>query len=459
MPKMTKDVFIDHVKNELAANNTRQAIDLLQLALKDRHDQYYNMLLLQFSRWNDLQHKVISQTILPEHIVVERNQINEALFYILDDLNALLPDFEIDVPVATAQPSAKQAIVHKDPVQEVVQNNKQTELPGEMIGLNDAFYVVREGEEHFISHILDSGALLRIKGPRQFGLKSLLSRVVRLAESSGYQLISFNFQQISINNLRKLDNLLLQLMTLSSKALNLPSRVKQYWEDPYLDSIMKCSDYFEEYLLAKSSAPVVLALSGADRLFDHEEVSDDFFGMLRFWHERAKSIPIWQNLRQVISYSTDALLAINNLNQSPFNVGIEFTLNEFNREEIVGFAQMYDLDIDDKGINRLMRMIGGHPFLVHTAFHLISKGDYSLESLLQDAPKYDGPFGKHLQMQLENLNKNPEQAAVMKEIVERNYANDPIKCNKLKAAGLIKGTLPEVKARCHLYKIFFKDRL
>ena len=47
------------------------------------------------------------------------------------------------------------------------------------------------------------------------------------------------------------------------------------------------------------------------------------FSLLRAWHDRRAADALWRRFNLLLGYSTDPRQAIQNLDQSPFNVGIK----------------------------------------------------------------------------------------------------------------------------------------
>ena len=76
----------------------------------------------------------------------------------------------------------------------------------------------------------------------------------------------------------------------------------------------------------------MLALDDVDGLFDYPDLTDDFFCLLRTWHEQAKNQDIWQQLRLIVGHSTEVYIPLN-VNQSPFNVGLPIDLKQFTPEQ------------------------------------------------------------------------------------------------------------------------------
>jgi len=90
----------------------------------------------------------------------------------------------------------------------------------------------------------------------------------------------------------------------------MPNRLADYWDEQFSTSKMNCTHYFEQYLLAASASPLVLCLDEVERVFDYRDVASDFLGLLRAWHEQARTRNIWRKLRLVVVHPTFRRLLI-----------------------------------------------------------------------------------------------------------------------------------------------------
>jgi serine/threonine-protein kinase len=221
-----------------------------------------------------------------------------------------------------------------------------------------------------------------------------------------------------------------------------------------------CTAYFEEYLLENLTTPLVLGLDEVDCIFQYPEIAADFFGLLRAWHEDAKNREVWKNLRLVVVHSTEVYVPMD-INQSPFNVGLPIELPEFKSEQIYDLARLHGLDWDATKISQLMKMVGGHPYLVRLALYHIAKQDITLETLLETAPTEAGLYGDHLRRHLWNLEQHPKLSEATARVMS---ATQPIRLEsvigfKLHSMGLVKLQGNEVIPRCNLYRQYFSDRL
>lgn len=308
---------------------------------------------------------------------------------------------------------------------------------------------------------LQPGSLLRIKALRQMGKTSLLDRTLDQVQQEGYRVVSLSLTLADHRILTELDKFLRWFCHVISRELHLPCTLEQYWEAEF-GSKINCTTYFEEYLLPTDENPLVLALDDVDLIFPHPEISEDFFGLLRFWHERAKSRPLWKQLRLVVAYSTEIYIPLN-INQSPFNVGVRVELPEFSFTQTQQFAQLYQLYWTPTQIQQLMEMVGGHPKLLKMAFtHLKNYPDTTLSQLLTMAPTHAGIYSIYLLELLLELRKNNSLVQAFYEVIQstKPVQLEPIDAYQLNRMGLIQLLdNDEAIPRCRLYREYFNTYL
>jgi transcriptional regulator with XRE-family HTH domain len=332
--------------------------------------------------------------------------------------------------------------------------------PNGAVPLGSPFYLERSPLEVQIDRELRKpGALVRIKAPKEMGKTSLLLRILDVAKALGYHTVSLNIDQVDELILSDLDRFLRWLCANVARQLHLKPRLDEYWDED-LGSKISCTAYFQDYLLQEISTPLVLALDEVNQIFEHPQMAKDFLPLLRFWHEEAKTLPIWQKLRLIVVHSTEIYIPLQ-LSQSPFNVGLPIQLNTFSQAEVQQLAQRYGLDWDDDGIGarQLMDLVGGHPALVNIAFYHLSRGDITLAQLLETAPTATGIYHQHLQRHWATLAEQPELARALDRVLsaDRPISLAPILAYKLNSLGLIERSGDLSVPGCQLYQQAFKS--
>ena len=348
--------------------------------------------------------------------------------------------------------------LEKDSSKLINPNQVELELPEGQVKLGSVFYVERPPIENICYQtILKPGSLIRIKAPKQMGKSSLMTRILEYAAQKHCHTVVLDLRLADSKIFKDLDLFLRWFGVSIGRKLSLPNQIEQYWDDLF-GSKTCCTDYFENYLLAKIEPIVVLAIEEIDRIFSYGDLADDFYGLLRAWHEEGKNNHIWQKLHLVLVHSTEVYLPLD-INQSPFNVGLAIELPEFTADQVLDLAQRHNLDWNSENVQQLMAMIGGHPYLVRVALYHLAQKNITLQQFLEKAPTEAGFFSNHLRRQRSYLKQQPQLALAMKQVIE---ASSPIRLDstvmfKLHSMGLISVEGNEVTPRCQLYRQYFAN--
>ncbi len=393
------------------------------------------------------------------------------LWYRRQDKEEILRRFDVEWERRRSQKSkretaeeVKETVAETSPTEKVPEQGSNLaialEVPEGPVALNSIFYVERPPiESRCYDTITQAGALIRIKAPRQMGKTSLLNRIVAHAAKQSYQTVRLNLLQAKGTVFSNLDEFLRWFCACVSQKLKLPAQLDDYW-DKDRGSLVNCTTYFEAHLLEQINSTLVLALDEVDRVFQSSEIAQGFFPMLRSWHEEAKTLEIWEQLRIVVVHSTEDYGTLD-INQSPFNVGLPVELTEFTSQQVKDLARRHNLEWNDAQVQQIMAMEGGHPYLMRLALYHLARQDLTLEQLLHDAPTDAGIYEEHLRRHWLTLKENPELAAALKDVVT---ATQPVRIETMQAyklyrMGLIKRIGDRVIPRCQLYQQYFRERL
>jgi hypothetical protein len=329
-----------------------------------------------------------------------------------------------------------------------------------------ATYIQRPSVENdCYQEILQPGSLIRIKAPEKMGKTTLLKSILAQAESYGYRQVYLNLRAAEAAMFTSLDKFLRWFCANVSRELGIKPMLDDYWDEELFGSLVSCKTYFQGYLLENLGSPLVLGLDNVDRIFEYAEIAQDFLPMLRYWHEEANNIVVWQNLRMVIANSTEVYFKLD-ANQSPFNVGRQIKLSGLKEDQIKTLAEAYHLEEQDgldleQFITNLLAMVKGHPYLVRLAFEALSRQSISPQQLLETAPTQGGIYSAHLRRHWDNLQQQPELAEAMKKVVNEasGVQLEPATAYKLESMGLVTLLGDQVKPSCQLYQQYFKDNL
>ena len=374
------------------------------------------------------------------------------------DYTKPLPEAEISADNSRSQPAI--AKLSKDITQRKSNKLPDPLLPEGQISLESRFYVERSSAEtECFKTVMQPGALIRIKAARRMGKSSLMVRIINRVAQEGCRTVFLSLQMADRRILQDLDKFLQWFSASVGLAMHLPNRLDGYWDELF-GSKISCKIYFEQYLLAKTTQPVVLALDDVDRLFDYPEIAEEFFGLLRTWHEQAKNRGVWQQLRLVVAHSTEVYIPLN-VNKSPFNVGVPIELESFTAEQVEQLAQQYDLEWSSTDTQKLMAIANGQPYLIQLGLYALWHEEINLEQLLEEAVAGTGAYADHLQRLLWTLEKDPLLAEALNKVIEASGSVELelLQAFKLESLGLIELQGNQASSSCNLYTNYFRDRL
>ena len=308
--------------------------------------------------------------------------------------------------------------------------------------------------------ILQPGALIRIKAPSKMGKTRLLNNILAYANEQTYRTVHLNLLQIESSKFANLTLFLRWFCVYISDALNLQLNLDDYWSEDR-GSMVSCTRFIEK-ILEQSEQPLVLGLDEADRLLNYPDISQDFFYLLRSWHEEANNDELWEQLRLIVVYSTEDFGSLD-INQSPFNVGKAIELQLFEKKQTAELAANYQLDLNSKDIDSIQQMLGGHPYLTDlTMSYLAANNTVTLSELLEQSATDTSIYSSYLRQHLINLKSNPQLATAFLKILDspEPVTIDTLLAYQLYRMGLIKWTdSGAIAVSCELYQQYFLPRL
>ena len=213
--------------------------------------------------------------------------------------------------------------------------------PTGVLPLNSQYYVNRPVDEEMQSAILRQDSIIRIQGARQVGKTSLLARGPEQARASGTRVIMTDFQQLNASDLESVETLFRTLGEWIADKLTLDIPLDQFWTSRRNPSRL-FNQFICQEVLGRINEPLVWAMDEVDRLFLCGFRSE-VFGLIRSWHNARATEPTqpWRRLDPGHSYATEAHLLIDNLDQSPFNVGTCLVIDDFTAEQMAELNRRY----------------------------------------------------------------------------------------------------------------------
>ncbi|ARV57430.1 ATPase [Nostocales cyanobacterium HT-58-2] len=331
------------------------------------------------------------------------------------------------------------------------------EMPEGTMDSESAFYVERPSDAIAIQTIAQKGVTIVIKGPRQVGKSSLLIRAIEAAVNAGKQVAFLDFQLFDKAALTDAELFFQRFCSWLTYELDMEDRVEEYWKAP-LGNSQRCTRYVQRHILKELGKPLVLAMDEVDKVFD-ADFRNDFFGMLRSWHNSRATTPIWKQLDLTLVTSTEPYQLIDDLNQSPFNVGQVLELQDFTPEQVADLNHRHGSPLNPSEERQLIVLLGGHPYLVRRALYLVASQQISTTELFANATADNGPLGEHLRRHLSLLHDKTELIQGLLQIIRQNTCEDKRIFWRLRGAGLVCEEGRVILPRCQLYADYFRENL
>jgi len=168
---------------------------------------------------------------------------------------------------------------------------------------------------------------------------------------------------------------------------------------------------------------------------------------------------VWKRVRWLLSTSSDPVFFIEDLTQSPFNIGKLVRLDNFNLAQVGEFARRLGMNLPAGEAEAILAYVGGRPYLVHLLLYHLARDPEARDDLFDGATAGHGVFRDHLQRYLIRF----EQDSALAEAMRQLLAEKPVAiklAERLEAAGLAyQGKDGEYCPACRLYAEFFGKAL
>jgi hypothetical protein len=339
------------------------------------------------------------------------------------------------------------------------------EVPFEPIGgavpLDSPFYLIRPADVELRHAISRHDSVILIKGARQIGKTSLLARGLKYARENGGRVALSDFQKFNATNLESVANLHVSLAESLVDQLDLPVVPAAVWDERRGPNV-NFERFLRREVLGRVEGHLVWGLDEVDRLFCYPYASE-VFGLFRSWHNERALDPNgpWSRLTIAIAYATEAHLFITDVNQSPFNVGTRLGLEDFWADQVAELNGRYGHPLKDRPeLERFMRLVGGHPYLVRRGLHEMARRKMTLAAFEEKAPRDEGVYGDHLRRILVLLAKDAALTDIVRGVLRSQPCPTADSFYRLRSAGVVRGTsATDVQPRCRLYAEYLARHL
>ncbi len=329
------------------------------------------------------------------------------------------------------------------------------EAPAGAVRPQSPFYVDRVADSQLWHQLTGQGTTTTIQAGRQTGKTSLLTHAIHAYQNKERRIIYLDFHLVDEASGENLTTLLRFLSESIAEQLDLDwDGVDRYWQTAR-NPAQTFNRFLQQEVLQRFEHPVLLAIDEADMLLG-AEYQKHFFALLRAWDSRRAFDADWRKLNLVMVISTHPYLLIDDVNLSPFNVGLTIRLKDFSLDQVADLNQRHGNPLQLHEVDSLMGLVGGHPYLVRQAYYTLVGEGLSLQDLLRVAYSAEGPFGKHLLFYLHSLKKNSALFAAFQQLLRDQKLPDESLLERLAAVGLIQQNDGKWVPRCGLYGEFFK---
>jgi hypothetical protein len=107
-------------------------------------------------------------------------------------------------------------------------------------------------------------------------------------------------------------------------------------------------------------------------------------------------------------------------------------------------------------IERLYRLLHGHPYLTRIALFKVTAKELSSSDLFERATDDNGPFRDHLDSLSIRLDQNPTSKVAFLKLIQKGIIPDKPTIRRLQGAGLVREERDTVVPRCQLYADYFR---
>jgi hypothetical protein len=330
--------------------------------------------------------------------------------------------------------------------------------------------------------LLQEHSLIHIKAPDKMGKTRLVNHIFNSFNSNNYRKVLLSMEEFDIQDQAEAGRLFYRFCQEISNKVDLHHNFIDDWKSISSSGYkLKCIQYFERFLLPSKNSPIVIVIDDLNKL-DKDPTYKEFCSMLRAFYNRCARNGSWSRLGLIIAHSRMPVL---NENESPFSVGKVIRLPEFTVDEVQSLASQYEIQMDSTTISLIMRLVGGHPYLISLSFEHLKNPNH-LNKLLrkiqseQSSPgeqslldavhkELEGIYTLHLNKLLRKIQVirkiqvNGDQS--LEEALYRVISTpnpiyiSPLIAEELEEMGLIKLGSHYADPSCELYRIFFQNTI
>lgn len=209
---------------------------------------------------------------------------------------------------------------------------------------------------------------------RQMGKSSLMVKTAKRLKAEGIGAAIIDLTQLGQNI--AIDAWYIGILNRICGQLQLRHlNTEQWWQNhTHLSAVQRFTDFLYQEILTSTDQPVVIFIDEID-LTLNLDFSDDFFAAIRAMYNSRASNPLFGRLTFILLGVATPSDLIKDRRRTPFNIGHQIDLNEFDRNNAVILQQGLDAFYPGQGkslLDRIFYWTNGHPYLTQNLCHEIA---------------------------------------------------------------------------------------
>jgi DNA-binding SARP family transcriptional activator len=331
---------------------------------------------------------------------------------------------------------------------------------GGAVPLHSRYYVTRPEDHLFFDALNSEAGIVLVKGARQMGKTSLIARGLTQMRAEGSLIALTDFSALAPEQISSQDALTLALAQDLGGQLGstlLPETSGQ----PRYAGNMGLERYLRREMTDRPDISLIWAFDSVETILEQPYASS-LFGLFRSWYNRRAFDPNgpWSRITLVFAYSVEAYMLIEDPNQSPFNVGTQVTLEDFNFEQVDELNTRHGTPLRSRAeVARFHTLLGGHPFLTRLGLAALVGRGFSLMEMEAIADHEDSPFAPHLRQIVTDLDHHEPMRTVVREVLKGGHCGSELQFHRLRSAGILSGDTGRPRLRCVLYRKYLEKNL
>ena len=383
------------------------------------------------------------------------SQLFEALLLILGEFNSTIIQLRPLLGKAVVQSTVVVVTPPSPPATEAVPRDK-LQNPTGAVTLDDLCYIRREADGEIERELANNRILIAIRGTRQTGKSSLLKRTAEFGKKQGKSVVEIDLATATKAQTESAKTFFTYLCYQIIRQLKLHQtlKIQEIWDD-YLPPTDNLTYLWLDYILPKQATPLMFIIDNADALLDLP-FSADFFALIRSWYDAAAGNPLWCQLQPILAISAEPHLLIKNLGQSPFNVGLQLTLQDFNEGQLQQLNEKHGRLLAQTEYQTCQDRFNGHPYLVRRVLYEMAIHQKTWAEIVEMSETL---FADELHQLSRALKADKTSCEAMKNILYTEQTLDLDALYRLQKAGLV---LPisqrerRYRCRCGLFHDYLK---